>query len=185
MNKLLLLLSLLPLPYAASAQTLNLHLSDGTSVSYSPADLDSVIFSGSAEADGKVYGATVNATNGDTDTFLFSSTPVLTYDGGLVTIHVDSIETEYPVEKISGITFSLTTDISGIKVSDHLHLNGYRLVLSGLTPQTEIKLLDTGGSEVIRTRAASDGSASISLQELPKGIYIVYTGGRSYKIYRQ
>lgn len=183
MKKILLLLSLLSASFTASAQRLNVHLSDGNSVSYSPADLDSVIFSGPA-ADGKVYGAIVNGADGDTDTFLFSSAPVLTYDGGLVTMRVDSVETEYPVEKISGITFGLTTGISGIRVSEHLHLSGYRLVLSDLAAGAEIRLLDTGGAELIRTRAASDGSASISLYELPKGIYIVYTGGRSYKIHR-
>lgn len=56
------------------------------------------------------------------------------------------------------------------------------VTFSNLSPDAQIIVYNADGSAVLKTKADSNGHASIFLGNLPKGVYIIKTPDNTYKV---
>lgn len=84
-------------------------------------------------------------------------------------------------------TFDCTSVHSGISatVADGtvtLERNGSALDLAGLTPGGDVRLFGISGRVMAEIKADSEGRASLSVAGLPRGVYLLQTNARTFKI---
>ena len=133
---------------------------------------------------------TIHQKDGTEASFGFSEKPVITYtDNDLIVKTATAPEMHYALVTLSKISFS-ETPTSVIPVSEKkqapvFRFDGYNVEISGVKADAAIVVVATDGSIVINSKADSDGCASVSIAELPEGIYVVKTDVISFKILKK
>lgn len=112
----------------------------------------------------------VHQKDGTVVKYAFSEKPVATYTTAGIHLATTKVEVDYPLANLEKFTFSneanaidvLTTEGTG----DDVHIYNTNGVL-------------------LRTVKQTDGTASFSTSDLPKGIYIIKNGSTTYKIVKK
>lgn len=126
----------------------------------------------------------IKLTNGNSYTFVLSEKPVVTLPDGNVVVN-GSASTTYARSEVEKFYFS--DNGSGIESigKDNVtfyYVDGENVRISGLKDKATISVASLDGKIISTQKSDETGTATISLGNHPKGIYIIYFGGRSVKI---
>lgn len=123
--------------------------------------------------------------NGETISFALNEQPKLTFSQGNLILSSSTYESTYKLSDLDGyqIKYSDTNSIQSIKEGEQvLRQEAGCIYISGLNPQTEVKVYSTSGVVVCSTIANTDGSATIDLSAQLPGVYVISYGANSIKI---
>lgn len=95
----------------------------------------------------------------------------------------DNSEQSYDMEFVK-ITFGTTTDINGVTVADMRGIVDGKLVVDGLTDGSIVKVVDMKGN-VVATCKAEGATASVNIEGLSNGVYILTAGGKAVKFMKK
>lgn len=126
--------------------------------------------------------------NGERIEYLLDLSPVITQvDGSTIRITTDSIQMDIQIEKIAEIYLSHTTnDIYSLKTDDEIISSRDGLIeFYGFGKLENVMIFTINGQKIMEQKTDSSGQLSISLQGLPKGIYVIKTKNQSVKIIKK
>lgn len=109
----------------------------------------------------------VHQKNGTVVKYGFSEKPTVTYTATGIHLATTKVEVNYPFTNLEKFTFS--EDATAIDVLKTERTND------------DVRIYNTNGM-LLKTVKLSDGVASLSTTDLPKGIYIIKNGKTTYKI---
>ena len=110
--------------------------------------------------------------NGAQTVMELSTNPVITFAEDFMTITNDLTSITMPIEEVE--TFMLDDGTSGVReVTDAPHFLNGRVMLRGLHPGETVRVHALDGRTVRESAADGDGQASILLNQLPKGAYVI------------
>lgn len=125
-------------------------------------------------------------TDAQTVSFALAESPKLTYAGSEVTIAIGQDAITYSLDGIREQHFETKT---ATNVSDHLRQDSPKPSFSasgaefaGLRPNDRIQVLTANGQLVMTAVADGEGHATVRLDHLPTGVYILRTPTKSYKM---
>jgi len=115
--------------------------------------------------------------------FALSDKPVITYQNNQLVVTTAEETVEIPVADISGTGFAETsTAIRNLMSGGKPQVECGRVCFSDLTPGTPVQVFTADGRSVAEAKADADGSAQVSLSELPKGTYLLKAGKQTIKM---
>lgn len=100
----------------------------------------------------------------------FSEKPTVTYTDTGIHLATTKVEVDYPFANLEKFTFS--DEATAIDV------------LKTEMTNDDVRIYNTNGV-LLKTVKQSDGAASFSTSDLPKGIYIIKNGSTTYKIVKK
>ncbi len=111
--------------------------------------------------------------------------PVITYNDGMLTITTSVSQISYGLEEVLKYTFSdQSTGIVSPEEMIKVKFLRNMVIFYGLSRNTSIQVFAVNGMKVMDNRVTDDVT-TISLEELPMGVYIVKADCGTYKIMRQ
>lgn len=128
----------------------------------------------------------VEMRNGEKASFAFADSPTLRFVGDSLVVNTHMYEIKYAADKVQRYTFG-TSETEGISqpAIDGKVVNGDNLTLNlGEAGATAI-VYAADGMAVASSTANEQGTATISLSDLPAGVYIVKSGETSTKILKR
>jgi len=135
--------------------------------------------------------------NGVSYVFNLAEKPVITYEADKLTVKVtepsEVVEQQSTVSEISVAVadvqnidlekVNVPTGISNVeKAAPVTQFQSGLLQLSGLQPASAVTVVTLGGKTCLTVKASADGKATVSLQTLPSGVYIVRTANSAIKV---
>ncbi len=116
--------------------------------------------------------------------FSLNEVPVTTYADGNLVIKTTKTTVTYPLEQVKKYTYSSVTDALSAPKSESATLSkdGETLTFTGLKPQTPISIYNVSGQLVRTLKARGLGNTTVSVANLPVGVYVVKVNGVTYKI---
>ena len=125
--------------------------------------------------------------NGTVSKFALAESPVVTYSGSDMVVTCSGQTLTLGLE---GLKLSFgemeTTSIDVVKDStvdpDRLQFSFGEASFEGLTPGALVSVYSIDGKMVTKVKANQDGRSNISLMSLPKGVYILRTPSKSFKV---
>ena len=122
--------------------------------------------------------------DGTVVSFSLDEVPVTTYTDGNLVIKTTKTTVTYPLEQVKKYTYSSVTDALFAPKSESATLSqdGEMLTFTGLKPQTHISVYNVSGQLVRTLKARSLGKTTVSVANLPVGVYVVKVNGVTYKI---
>ena len=133
------------------------------------------------------YCVVVEMKSGERMEYLLSSSPIITpKDGETIRITTTNTSIDLQIEKIVKIYLSSSTDIKETKIPDgRISRNKECIEFSDFGAFENVILYNTDGRLLMRRQTNSSGHLSLSLQDLPNGIYVIKTKHQSIKITRK
>lgn len=133
------------------------------------------------------YILSINTVSGETVDYLFSAKPVATFEGDdmLITLTGKEAVAAYPMVDIKNITFS--SKESGVEETQALQGNlviritNDSLAISGMEPDSEVRIFSLAGELITVKRAGADGSVDYATSGLVPGVYVVSLPGKTFK----
>ena len=125
--------------------------------------------------------------NGTVSKFALAEAPVVTYSGSDLVVTCSGQTLTVGLEGLT-LTFGEmeTTRIETVKdggtESDRLQFSFGEASFEGLQPGALVSVYSIDGKMQTKVKADQDGRASVSLMSLPKGVYILRTPTKSFKI---
>lgn len=132
---------------------------------------------------------TICQKDGQTATFAFSEKPVISYSGNDLVMTTTKTVVSYPVYLLAKIAFDTAweedvTAVDEMKQTSsdaQFSFTDGSLHISGGEAGSFVTLYTVGGVQVEQCRLDANGNATISVQALNKGIYIVKTTRFTFK----
>ena len=132
----------------------------------------------------------VTETDNTVTEFALSDAPVVSFSGGelVVTCGDDELRTalsgirdySFAVRKVATAIRSVAVTGSADVPTPTFSISDARI--SGLKPGTRVGVYNLNGNMVSTVAASADGSVSIALDHLPKGVYILRTPTKNFKV---
>jgi hypothetical protein len=122
--------------------------------------------------------------DGTVVSFNLDEVPVTTYSDGNLVIKTTKTTVTYPLEQVRKYTYSSVTDALSAPKSESATLSqdGETLTFTGLKSQTQISVYNVSGQLVRTLKARGLGKTTVSVANLPVGVYVVKVNGVTYKI---
>ena len=109
--------------------------------------------------------------------------PVTRYADGNLIITTTKTTITYPLEKVAKYTYVSAEGIESINgMRSKFSQDGETLTFSGLAQGTEISVYATSGKILRKTKASSHAKTTVSVSDLPPGVYLVKVNSVTYKI---
>ncbi len=133
----------------------------------------------------------VQLRNGGEDAFVLSEKPVVTFPNNIMLIYCDKFETTYYRSEIMRFYFedvnSDDSRVVGIESIDKDNISFYyvdenNVRITGLKDKTAVSVASLDGKIILNQKCDASGNVTISLDNMPKGIYVISFGSRSVKI---
>lgn len=113
---------------------------------------------------------------GDTETFVLSEKPVVTFSGENMTVTSPLLSSTYLRADVQNMTF---VEAAGVKALPG-HDTVYRFAGNIFSCEGAlIRVFSTAGAQV------AAGTGSVSLQELPAGVYVINANNKSIKVIKK
>ena len=176
-SKLGVALSLLLLPFAAGASPVE--------AGEQPMSVTCGMTAPVADA---VFYFEVSMKDGSVLSFPFAEQPTLRVKGDHLVLTTTKEEVELPQGSVDRFTIDKRDGATGIEdVSQKTVMErvGNSVRFSQCKAGSEVAVYDRSGRKVVSEKVAADGTASVSLQELPQGVYIVKSEGVTCKILKK
>ncbi len=128
--------------------------------------------------------AVVETTSGERMEYLLSDLPRIVYSDAKVVLTTNKTVVNFNPQEVKKIYLGeSTTDISDVKGPDGtLKMQDNMLSLSGYTANEAVVLYTIDGRQLWQEHVDAQGRLTISLSQLPAGIYIIKTNNQSVKI---
>ena len=126
--------------------------------------------------------------DGQTAMFSFEEKPVVTFSGSNLVLTTANTSVQYPIyllRKIALATETLTAVKAVEKDEPQFRFQSGQLVIIGGEPRSVVRLYRLDGIEIGQYTLDKDGQASIPLQHLAAGIYIVKAKWLSFKFHKK
>lgn len=140
----------------------------------------------SAQHINMLYTMHVKSVDGSTVDFDFDDEPVMTFDGGEITVgSLGASDMKFQMDNVVSVTFSgeasgiatVKGNGSQIKVSA---ADG-KITVSGMKANAKVVVYDAGGSIIANVNADAGGQAVVNTGNLGGGVFVVNTPGNSFK----
>lgn len=118
--------------------------------------------------------------NGSPISFPISEQTIITYADNVLVISTDENRIEIPVVDISSFVFN-DEDVP-TSIGKEQEQRGRASLFKGLKPGSLVQVLTPNGVVVQTVEVPQEGIASLHLQTLPKGVYLVRTSAQTIKI---
>ena len=126
-------------------------------------------------ADGVSY-LYITMTDNSETVFALADNPVVTVSGTTFLATCGSQSVSADLTSVKNYHFSNTTDISSIQSSkETVLLQAGQAVISGVKAGTEVRIISVDGKVVMSRKAAANGSLTIDLSTLGRGVYVLST----------
>ena len=123
----------------------------------------------------------VELRDGSNATFLLAENPRMTFAGEQLSIVSSSATMEFNRRDVKNWHFADTpSSVENITAESKAKLEGGALLISGITDDTAIALYSVDGVAV-KHSAVIGGTCTISLDDIPAGIYIVKFNNTTFK----
>jgi hypothetical protein len=131
----------------------------------------------------------VTQNDGSVTKFALTDVPVVSFDGYSIVVTAAGEVLKFDLIGVTNYAFSekdvttgiTNTTVDGSDVTKPSFKTG-SAGFSGLKSSSTILVYTISGNPVTAVKADVEGSATVDLSQLPKGIYIIKTPGKSYKI---
>ena len=121
--------------------------------------------------------------DGQVVTIALSEEPVTRYADGNLIITTTKTSITYPLEKVRKYTYVSADGISSLEgMKSRLSQDGETLIFSGLSQGTEITMYSTSGLVLRKVKSGSQAKITVSVSDLPPGVYLVKVNSVTYKI---
>ena len=125
----------------------------------------------------QVNAVVVNMTDGTKTVFMLTDKPVITYSGNNLVLKASTKEASVPVTSIINVTLedhNTPTKIQPVLTD--------RMLFQQLPAGSEVRVYTVDGKSVCTLTADSDGSVSLDLSRLPRGVLIIQTPNGTIKV---
>ena len=121
--------------------------------------------------------------DGNVVTIDLNEQPVTRYADGNLIITTTKTTITYPLEKVVKFTYISADGISSIEgMRSKFSQDGETLFFSGLTQGTEIALYSSSGLIMRKVKTGPLAETTVSVSDLPPGVYLVKVNSFTYKI---
>lgn len=142
--------------------------------------LAGVSLSASAEEKGLV----ITAKSGDLTKLKVTDVQNITFDGNTMNVHMTSGDRTFIVDDIEEMHFDLTTSIDDINAD----LGDLKVTIAAgvmtVTADAPVAIKVYGLNGIVVASASGNGSASVDLNTLAKGVYVVKANNKVIKVNR-
>ncbi len=140
----------------------------------------------SAQHIDKRYTMHVTSVDGSTVDFEFDDEPVMTFNGGDMTISsAADADMKFQMDNVVSVTFSgVVSGITTVEDNEsriHVSVSDGKIAVSGLTANAKVSVYDVGGALVANANADASGQAVVNISNLGKGVFVVNTPANSFK----
>lgn len=122
--------------------------------------------------------------SGKTASFSLGNKPKVTMNATDVVIAFNGMTVHYPLQDF--VSFRFTDDMVGVtdirRDAVRYSVSQSALSVEGLEAGARLAVYTQGGVLLSSATSAADGKASVSMSGLPKGVYIIKAGDKSFKI---
>ena len=109
--------------------------------------------------------------------------PVTTYSEGNLLIRTKNSSITYPLEKVKKYTFVSSSDIQEINGMDaSFSQDGETLIFRNLKENTNIEIFTVSGQVVKKINNGKHSKATVSVSNLPIGVYVIKANDLTFKI---
>lgn len=119
--------------------------------------------------------------NGDPIVIALAEHPVITYTDNTLHIKTEKETIDIPVNKLSVTAFTETTGIKSVDISE-LKIDSGSVCFMNLPSTSKVIVYSANGTEILSSTADNNGQATVNVDNLPKGTYIVKSVRQSIKI---
>lgn len=119
--------------------------------------------------------------DGTVHSFLLAEKPVITMDNGKLNVATDNATATYNLYDVSRYSFGTPTAIKGVSTSDNISRNGDDILFGGVDAK-KVTVCTLDGSRANATVASTANGTTVSLTNLPAGVYIVKADNVAIKI---
>lgn len=129
----------------------------------------------------------VHMQGGSKISYVLEDTPVVSFAGENLHVEAAQVSNDHKLADVEKFTFEKSTSLSAVLANEcRIIVKNGIVTLEGLTPSIEVRLSDMQGRMMASTKAGTDGIASLPLDNISTGVYIVSTtDGKSFKIFKK
>lgn len=132
---------------------------------------------------------TIHQKDGQQFSFGFEDKPVITYTDTDLVLKTTKTEVMYPLASLSKFTLTDVEDaVISIKQDGNtakLELDSYMVSITGAKAGIAVTLIGPDGKTLGTYKTDSDGSVTISIADLPQGLYIISSENLTCKIQKK
>ncbi len=142
-----------------------------------------------ASAEVKQY-LLVTENSGTETSFALSESPVITLDGGMLTVESASQTISVAIAEVKDYKFvtkeDIPTAVDKVEAKAVLSLAEGKACVTGLAPGAKVGVYTVDGVSVATAKAGADGTATVDLGALGNGrVYILRTPSATYKVFNK
>lgn len=125
--------------------------------------------------------------SGERITYYLSEHPVAAYSSSNLVLKTDGLTVNYPLSELHKFTFgSEVASVETVSLPDgRMQMQRGMLCLSGFRASERVSIYNMGGQNVLNATVGSDGTATLFIQSLATGVYVVKAGSVTHKIIKQ
>lgn len=129
----------------------------------------------------------VHLQSGSKVSYVLEDTPVVTFEGDKLHVQAAAVSDDHKLADVARFTFDKASGLGEIAAGDwRITVKDNLVVLEGFTPGSSAGIADMQGRVVASARIGDTGAASISVTDLPAGVYVVSTtDGKTFKLYKK
>lgn len=127
----------------------------------------------------------VEMKNGERVAFTFTDNPLIRFVGDKLVVNTNLYEFSYATATVQRYVFGTKTTGINSPVVDGKLFEGDNITLNLLKSGSEVMVFSADGKVVLAGKANSQGVASLSLKNLPMGVYVVKTDSFTTKILKR
>lgn len=129
----------------------------------------------------------VHLQSGNKVSYVLEDKPVVTFEGDKLHVQAAAVSDDHRLADVARFTFDKASGLGEIAAGDRrITVNDNIVLLEGFTPGSSASIADMQGRVLVSTRMGDTGSASISVTDLPVGVYVVSTtDGKTFKLYKK
>lgn len=129
----------------------------------------------------------VHMHSGATISYVLEERPIVTFSDTQMHIESAEVSDDHNVADVQMFTFEKSSSIGAVGAQEwRIIVKGELVLLEGLDSTVGVSLVDVQGRIVASAIVADDGSASLSLNKLETGVYVLSTtDGKSLKIFKK
>ncbi len=136
-------------------------------------------------ADDEEQAMVLHLKDGSQVAYFLSSSPKLTFADSQLTLKTVLAEVSYPTAALARYCFEMKspTKIGEIENGQKaVRFEGNEIRVSGFPAGQQLEVYATDGRKVASQPVGANGNATVSLQALPVGVYLIHHGVSTYKV---
>ena len=132
---------------------------------------------------------TIQQKDGQEFSFRFEDKPVITYTATDLLLKTAKTDVQYPLETLSKLTF--TVDATGVNaVNDDIRkptyfMNDYEISITDAKAGSTVSVIAPDGKVIGTYKTDPDGNVTISIEDLPAGLFFINSENLTFKVLKE